>query len=231
MPLLDGLSDAAKAIGAVNTIVPRDGALYGENTDYLGIAAAVRGRASEVGLGFGNGTGEAALVIGAGGTARAAVYALKTLGMREVYVFNRTRDKAEAIAAAFDDGAPEAEGGQGKTRVRAIEPLGVWPSTPPCVIVSTVPAEATTTSSTPSTAIQLPTTLFTASTGVVVDMAYKPAETPLLRLAAETATGWARVRGVEVLLEQGYVQFEMWTGRTCPREKVRERVLARYDVA
>lgn len=225
IPLLDGLSDAARAIGAVNTIVPRDGGLYGENTDYLGIVAAVKGRASETGAGV----GEAALVIGAGGTARAAVYALKTLGVREVYVFNRTTAKAEAIAVAFDDGAREGEGD--KTRVRAIETLGVWPSAPPRVIVSTVPADATTTGTSSTTSIQLPTTLFGASTGVVVDMAYKPAETPLLRLAAETGTGWARVRGVEVLLEQGYVQFEMWTGKVCPKDKVREKVLARYDAA
>ena len=216
MPLLDGLSDAAKAIGAVNTIVPRDGSLYGENTDYLGIVAAVRGRAS--------GAVEAALVIGAGGTARAAVYALMTLGVREVYVFNRTRAKAEAIAAAFDGQE------QGATRVRAIEALGAWPSTPPRVIVSTVPGDATTTTQSTS-ALHLPTTLFTAPTGVVVDMAYKPAETPLLRLAAETAPGWARVRGVEVLLEQGYVQFETWTGRPCPKEQARARVLAKYDAA
>ncbi|KAG8221540.1 EPSP synthase-domain-containing protein [Butyriboletus roseoflavus] len=208
IPLLDVLSDAAKAIGAVNTIVPRDGALYGENTDYLGIVAAVKGRAS----GTRAGVGEAALVIGAGGTARAAVA------------------RPRRSRTAFDDGAE----GQGKTRVRAIEALGEWPSAPPRVIVSTVPADATTTgtSSTSSTsAIHLPTTLFGAPTGIVVDMAYKPAETPLLRLAAETEKGWARVRGVEVLLEQGYVQFEMWTGRVCPRDKVRKSVLARYDAA
>ncbi|KAF8443895.1 aromatic amino acid family biosynthesis-like protein [Boletus edulis BED1] len=205
MPLLDVLSDAAKAIGA--------------NTDYLGIVAAVRGHASGA---------EAALVIGAGGTARAAVYALVTLGVREVYVFNRTRAKAEAIATAFDD-AREGQA-QGTTRVRTLEALDAWPCGPPCVIVSTVPADATTGLATPSThAMYLPTMLFTAPTGVVVDMAYKPAETPLLRLAAETAPGWARVRGVEVLLEQGYVQFETWTGKRCPRDKVREQVLARYD--
>ena len=216
--LLDGLSDAARAIGAVNTIVPRDGGLYGENTDYLGIAAAVRERAS--------GVGEAALVIGAGGTARAAVYALKTLRVQEVYIFNRTKSKAEVIAAAFDSKR------EGETRVRAIDALGVWPGTPPSVIVSTVPADATTLISSSSTnAIHLPTTLFATPNGVVIDMAYKPAETPLLQLAAQVAEGWARVRGVEVLLEQGYVQFEMWTGRRCPKGVVRESVLTKYDAA
>ena len=208
IPLLDGLSDAARAIGAVNTIVVRDG-LYGENTDYLGIAAAVRA----------HGTVETALVIGAGGTARAAVYALKTLGARVVYVFNRTRAKAEVLAAAFD--------GDG-TQVRVIGALGGWDA-PPGVIVSTVPAEATSLED-EAGRVSLPRTLFAAAKGVVVDMAYKPAETPLLRLAKREGEGWVRVRGVEVLLEQGYVQFELWTGRRCPRGVVRERVLAKYDV-
>ena len=223
IPLLDSLSDAARAIGAVNTIVPRDGSLHGENTDYLGIVAVLKERASEVGFSLGVGV-ETALVIGAGGTARAAVYALKTLGVREVYVFNRTKAKAEAIAAAFDD-ASDAEG---TTHVRAIEALGAWPGTPPRIIISTVPADAVTTQPTPTSALHLPLTLFVAPTGVVVDLAYKPAETPLLRLAAETAKGWARARGIDVLLEQGYVQFEMWTGRRCPRESVKARVMARY---
>ena len=222
MKLLDGLSDAAKTIGAVNTIVPRDGGLYGENTDYLGIVAAIKGRAP----GVSSGLEEAALVIGAGGTARAAVYALKTLGVRAVYVFNRTKSKAEAIAAAFNGE------GEGAAQVCAIDALGVWPGQPPRVIVSTVPADATTAdASSSANAIHLPETTFGAPTGVVIDMAYKPAETPLLTLAAQVASGWARVRGVEVLLEQGYVQFEMWTGRRCPKGVVKERVLAKYDAA
>ena len=239
MTHLDGLSDAARAIGAVNTIVPRDGKLFGENTDYLGIVASVRARAAWLGLTLGvDAEGDTALVIGAGGTARAAVFALKTLGMREVYLFNRTKAKAEAISAAFNtvrevEGEGEDEDqGHGTMRVRVVETLGTWPSAPPRVIISTVPANAMTTSSksTPGATV-LPATLFTAPTGVVIDMTYKPAHTPLLQLASETAPGWRRVLGLEVLLEQGYLQFEMWTGRQCPREKVREQVLAKYNLA
>jgi pentafunctional AROM polypeptide len=225
IPLLDALSPAARSIGAVNTIVPlATGELYGDNTDYLGIVASIRTRAPGLALG----DLPAALVIGAGGTARAAVYALKMMGTRDIYVFNRTAGKAEVLVSAFQGGD------EGASRVRVVTELGgTWPEAgvSPSVIISTVPADATTTSQTPSTpAIHLPPSLFDASIqGVVIDMAYKPSQTPLLQLAAETAPGWARVRGVEVLLEQGYVQFEKWTGRRCPTGIVRERVLERYD--
>jgi len=64
-----------------------------------------------------------------------------------------------------------------------------------------------------------------------VDMAYKPAETPLLSLAKSAAPTWARVMGVEVLLEQGYVQFETWTGRRCPKHIIAKRVLNNYFAA
>ncbi|KAF8836479.1 aromatic amino acid family biosynthesis-like protein [Paxillus ammoniavirescens] len=219
IPLLDALSPAAQSIGAVNTVIPLpSGELYGENTDYLGIISSIRTRA----LGLVSGTLPAALVIGAGGTARAAVYALKAIGTSDIYVFNRTVGKAEALASAF-------QGGEGESKVRAVTELGTWPGVPPSVIISTVPADATSTTSSPS-AIYLPPALFDSSIkGVVIDMAYRPSQTPLLQLAATTAPGWARVRGVEVLLEQGYVQFEEWTGRQCPKGIVRERVLARYD--
>ncbi|KAG2139756.1 hypothetical protein DEU56DRAFT_717695, partial [Suillus clintonianus] len=60
--------------------------------------------------------------------------------------------------------------------------------------------------------------------GVVVDMTYKPTETPLLMLAKSAAPNWAGVMGVEVLLEQGCVQFETWTGHRCPKHVVSKSV-------
>jgi pentafunctional AROM polypeptide len=57
----------------------------------------------------------------------------------------------------------------------------------------------------------------------------KSAETPLLRLAKTVAAGkWHSVMGTEVLLEQGYRQFELWTGRRCPRSLVSKTILAAY---
>ncbi|KAH7890410.1 EPSP synthase-domain-containing protein [Phlebopus sp. FC_14] len=220
IPLLDELSPAAKVIGAVNTIIPvtspkGERKLYGDNTDYLGIAVSVRTRAASLGA------PTAALVIGAGGTARAAIYALMTLKTKHIYIYNRTPAKAQALVDAF----PEAG-------VQLVETLGSWPGEgiKPSVIVGTVPADATTTGPSDGSKVSLPETLFDASIkGVVIDMAYKPAETPLLTLAKSVAPGWASVKGVEVLLEQGYVQFEKWTGRKCPKGAVKEKVLEKYN--
>ena len=64
--------------------------------------------------------------------------------------------------------------------------------------------------------------------GVVVDMAYRPAITPLLELATSVAKDWKRVRGLDVLLEQGYAQFNLWTHRQCPRRVVSEVVENAY---
>ncbi|KAF7313827.1 Pentafunctional AROM polypeptide [Mycena chlorophos] len=216
IPLLDKLSPAAEAIGAVNTIVPvrtdkNNRILYGDNTDWLGMRQVIQSRVGAI---------HAALVIGAGGTARAAIYALHSLGAKKIYLFNRTRRHAEALAEAF----PHAN-------VEPLDKLGVWPDgiVPPNVIVSTVPASATTTANA-SDALNLEPELFLYKDGpsVVLDMAYKPAQTPLLSLAEEAGENWSTVRGLDVLLEQGYVQFELWTGRQCPKRAVSERVRARY---
>ncbi|KAI6044557.1 EPSP synthase-domain-containing protein [Pisolithus marmoratus] len=222
MSVLDGFTAAAKAIGAVNTIIPcqspspeKPRPLVGDNTDYLGIIGAIH--AVSPGLR----APDSALVLGAGGTARAAVYALHTLGAKQVYLYNRTHAKATAIAEAFPS-----------VPVRVLDRLGSWPVGAPSVVISTVPADATTIETGPGLEgkVYLPSNLLDVSIkGVVVDMAYKPAETPLLTLAKRVAPTWASVPGVEVLLEQGYVQFEHWTGRRCPREVVREKVLQWYN--
>ncbi|KAF7377655.1 Pentafunctional AROM polypeptide [Mycena sanguinolenta] len=99
IPLLDKLSPAAEAIGAVNTIIPvrtngTNCILYGDNTDWLGIRACIQSRVEA-------GSIHAALVIGAGGTARAAIYALQALGAEKIYLFNRTRSSAQKLADAF----------------------------------------------------------------------------------------------------------------------------------
>ena len=222
IPLLDTLTPAAEAIGAVNTIIPcqptspgGSRTLLGDNTDYVGIVGAIY--AVSPGLR----APPSALVIGAGGTARAAIYALHTLGAKQIYLYNRTKAKATAIADAFPN-----------VPVQVLDELGCMPAGAPApsIVISTVPADATTNVEGSEGKIFLPASLLDTTTkGVVLDMAYKPAETPLLALARRVAPTWATVGGVEVLLEQGYAQFERWTGRRCPREIVREKVLEWYN--
>ncbi|TFY79059.1 hypothetical protein EWM64_g4952, partial [Hericium alpestre] len=215
MPYLDELSPAADAIGAVNTVIPKtraDGSqfLYGDNTDWQGIVACVRARLPASAI-------DAALVIGAGGTARAAIFALHKLGARRIYLFNRTRTKAEELVGVI----PGA-------RVQLVDALGEFDGPSPSVIVSTVPASATTLESDES-GMYLPASMLPPEGGVVVDMAYRPAETPLLQLAKAARAKWETVMGVEVLLEQGYRQFELWTGRRCPRDVVARKVWKAYS--
>jgi len=94
MPLLDTLSDAAKAIGSVNTIVNEKGMLVGYNTDYLGVVNALKWHGIEL-------TGKKCMVLGAGGAARAAIYGLKLAGAF-LKVYNRTEAKADLLAKEFD---------------------------------------------------------------------------------------------------------------------------------
>ncbi|KXN82956.1 Pentafunctional AROM polypeptide [Leucoagaricus sp. SymC.cos] len=216
IPSLNELTPAAKTIGAVNTVIPKTTSegkrvLIGDNTDWLGIRASIIAQLA-------TGIVKNALVIGGGGTARAAIYALQSLNAETIYLWNRTRSKAEELVSSF----PQA-------RVQVLDQLGAWPSTPPNVIIGTVPATATTLEGGTPEATLLTADLYKYRDGpaVVVDMAYKPAETPLLQLAS-VAPNWKTVRGLEVLLEQGYVQLELWTGRRCPRETVAEKVRARY---
>ncbi|PPQ73515.1 hypothetical protein CVT26_010337, partial [Gymnopilus dilepis] len=233
IPLLDRLTPAAEAIGAVNTIVPQAGSvLVGDNTDWIGIRNVINNKlGSRLGPGSGSGHGaiHAALVIGAGGTARAAIYALQALKADVIYLYNRTRSKAEELASLFPD-----------ANVKVIGQLADWAGqgiTPPSVIVSTVPASATTTEDEEAEhgagagAIVLSRALFEyhLGWGVVVDMAYRPAETPLIRLAKGVGRHWKVVPGLEVLLEQGYEQFRLWTGRTCPKSLVARKVWDRYN--
>ena len=218
IPLLDSLSPEAKTIGAVNTIIPiikSDGSrtLHGDNTDWQGIREAVLSR-----LPTRVTQPDAGLIIGAGGTSRAAIYALQSLGTKKIYLFNRTVSSAQALIDAFPD-----------AKVELVESLGDWSGSPPTIVVSTVPAPATTTEQNATKGVYLPESIFEAHSGVVVDMAYKPAETPLLTLAKTVGKGWQSVRGIDVLLEQGYVQFELWTGRRAPKNVIAEAVLKKYE--
>ncbi|KAK7689594.1 hypothetical protein QCA50_007386 [Cerrena zonata] len=221
IPLLDSLSPDAEAIGAVNTIIPVRTAegthtLHGDNTDWLGIRNCIAARLPAT-----LHKPEVALVIGAGGTSRAAIYALLKLGIKTIYLFNRTKASAQVLLDAFSN----------LVDIQIVTSLTEWPGHPPSIIVSTVPASATTFDPSATDALYLPNQLFSETGGVVVDMAYKPEDTPLLTLAAKQAQNWELVRGVDVLLEQGFAQFQKWTGRHCPRRAVSDAVWKAYRAA
>lgn len=219
IPLLDDLTPEAKAVGAVNTVIctkNSDGSrtLLGDNTDWMGILNTIR---TNLPLSAPPTTG---LIIGAGGTSRAAIYALHKLGLHCIYLFNRSHGAAEELAATFP----------ASYHIKVIDGLESFSGEPPAVIVSTVPGAATSTSKHAEGSLYLPKSILSAKAGVAVDMAYRPSVTPLLSLAL-AAEGWRAVRGVDVLLEQGFAQFNSWTDRQCPRRVVTEHVLAMYNSA
>lgn len=205
MAHLDLVGEAARAIGAVNTVIVREGQLWGENTDWLGFLAALREAGFEP-------AGRRGLVLGAGGAARAVVYALASVGA-EVTVCNRSAERAEEMVrglagsvpgAALRVGAMESLGEAAQVADLLVNatPLGMWPETG----VSPWPA-----------ALPLPSHL------AVCDLVYNPLQTALL--AQAQAVGAGAVDGLGMLVQQGAAAFEMWTGRRPPVEVMRRAAL------
>ncbi|KAK4701146.1 hypothetical protein P7C70_g5088, partial [Phenoliferia sp. Uapishka_3] len=222
---LDSSTPLATLLGAVNTIVPKKDAasgkieLVGDNTDWVGILRLLK---QELKPEHEFDITCSGLVIGAGGAGRAAVYALHELGLSTIYLYNRTASTARAVKAAFPS----------SYNIVIIPSLAAenFKSGAPICIVGTVPASATSIDETPS-----PPGLYLdrdcvsrKQGGVLIDMAYLPRRTPLVRLA-ENKQEWVVQTGIMVLLTQGYAQFEMWNGLKAPEKEIREAVLAAYD--
>jgi shikimate dehydrogenase len=190
LPLLDEVEETARAIGAVNTATLRDGCLLGSNTDWIG---AVRALEREI-----DPAGRRAVVLGAGGAARAVVYGLCRAGAR-VVVLGRRPERARRLAA--DLGA-DGSGG--------LEELA---STPYDLLVNTTPVGLG------EDASPVPAELL-APGSVVMDAVYEPAQTRLLRDAA--ARGAQTVPGKWMLVHQAAEQLRLWTGREAPLETLAE---------
>jgi len=219
MPMLDVVSNTAMELGAVNTLVigrREDGtpATSGDNTDHRGFGQALRDG------GFQPWAGMRAVVVGAGGAARAVVYSLLRSGVSEIAVLNRTQERARLLVSDLRGfelrvrlSAPEltpdsliALAGSADLLVNTT-PVGMWPQVDASVWPDRVPIPAHLT---------------------VFDLVYNPPETQLLRLARQS--GARAVGGLGMLVQQGALGFEMWTGQVAPVEVMRaacERALRR----
>lgn len=189
LSMADTVSDRASLIGAANTITFReDGAIHADNTDGTGFLESVRAAAPEWSPKAGP-----ALVLGAGGAARAVISALLNAGAPEVRIANRTRQKAEMLAEHFGGRMVQVDWD------RAAEAVdGAW------IVVNT-------------TALgmkgkpPLNVTLDAASRAtLVVDIVYNPLETEFL--ARARALGLTGVDGLGMLLHQAVPGFESWFG-------------------
>ena len=202
-PLLDEISDDVETIGALNTIVPiqrKDKSgntvtqLMGRNTDWLGMVHVLEA----VGLDR-NGKKRSGLVIGGGGTARAAIYALHHLGFSPIYLLGRSPHKMQALANSFS----------GEFNVKVFGPEDILP---PTVGIGTIPADHPADPTMMRILEELLRVSSTEDNRIFLEMAYKPPNTPI-KLLAE-ACGWQTVNGLEVLVAQGVYQFQYWTGIT-----------------
>jgi shikimate dehydrogenase len=205
---LDTISPEAKGLGAVNTIVvdrEADGTavLSGHNTDAAGFIGALSADGFDP-------TESAALVVGAGGAARAVVFGLMNAGAASVLVLNRTLERAQALVSDLGKQSPSILSAEPFYEDTLIETarsadllvnatsVGMWPR----VDASIWPAE-----------IPLPSDL------TVFDLVYNPLETELLRQARRS--GARALGGLGMLVRQGALAFERWTGIEAPVDIMR----------
>jgi shikimate dehydrogenase len=195
----------AEAVGAVNTLWIENGKVCGGNTDAIGFAANLDDRAP------GWRERDRALVLGAGGAARAVVHAILSAGYTRVDITNRTPARAQELADLF--GA--------RVRAHGNDAVDMLLSAADLVVNTTslgMDGEA----SLPADVAALP------DHALVTDIVYVPLETPFLRAAS--ARGLKTVDGLGMLLHQAVPGFERWFGtRPAVTQKLRDLVIADLD--
>lgn len=189
--LLDEVDSVARVVGAVNTVKVEDEKLYGINTDWKAIKTLLRS-IDRVGP---------CIIVGAGGAARAALYALYDLGFKDITVMNRTLEKAEALALQFENavGSRPKVAGLNPELIKDVKlfinatPMGMYDE--PEFLKKVVGR---------------------IGGATVVDMAYSINGTFLERRIEKV------VSGLDVLVEQAAQALEFWTGLEAPRDVMKE---------
>ncbi len=202
LDLADEASDAAREIGAANTLsFGRRGRVTADNTDAAGVIGAI-GAPVE---------GLRALVLGAGGSARAAIWALRNAGA-EVSIWNRTRQKAESLASEFDVAVERRAASGERPEIGAAD-----------LVVNATTVGLAQASSRPPGHGDLKHLPFDAdavnASQIVVDLVYGSYETALASRARER--GARVIDGLDVLVHQGAASLRIWTGREPPIEIMR----------
>lgn len=206
VPMVDRLTEEAQATGAVDTITREGPRLVGHNTDVLGFRAALDALVGRQKM------PKAAVVLGAGGGARAAVFSLITGGFQRVIVFNRHLHRAESLVRHFGRTASHME-------LRAMP----WhESVIEAEIAKTKLLVNASAVADPAQESPVPAELLVPDL-LVLDLIYVPRETRLLRdAAASGAAGTAN--GDLMLLHQTAAAFELWTGRQVPLEFLQQQL-------
>lgn len=195
--------DLDRCVGAINTVVNKDGMLYGYNTDMVGFLTGLHEE-----LNF-NPEGKNVLVLGSGGAARAVVFALGRAHANRIVVYNRTFDRAEALVSYAIDFFPETE-------IDAIDDITDVKNEKEKIDL-VVNATSLGMKGDATLAMDLGILENEAS---VYDLVYAPAQTPLLKEAQRL--GMPNANGLGMLAAQAALSFELWTGK---KEGVREIML------
>ncbi len=203
---LDELSDSAKIVNAVNTVVNENGKLYGYNTDVNGIIKTLEEHSDKI-------SEKTVSVIGAGGAARAVIYALiNNFNVKKINIINRTIEKAESLKDYFSSKMlfekiktyelipPDVTGILAKSKLIVnASSIGMYPEEDDSP--TTIPESFN-------------------SKQVVFDVVYNPRKTKLLSIAE--SKGATIVNGLNMFVEQGAKAFELWTNEKMPVEKITE---------
>lgn len=208
MPLLHEISQDAKVIGAVNTIITdpsrhskdADPFLIGRNTDWQGMIKLLESAGAQSSNG-----NQSGLVVGGGGTARAAIHALHAMMYSPIYVLGRSPKKIQELINTFPK----------EYDLKVLKSLQEAKAiTVPTIAIGTIPGDKPIDDSMRGVLDHI----FNQSTGILLEMAYSPAVTPLMKLAQ----AWTTIPGLETLAGQGYYQSIAWTGITPHYQTLRD---------
>jgi len=197
LPYLEHMDPLSQKIGAVNTVTRFEGKLYGMNTDVAGIVVPLQKRIELKGAKI--------LVLGAGGSARAAVFALRDKGA-EVFILNRTAETAAKLAK--------------QSGAKVLKPEALAKSSFDVILNATPVGMAGNSAKPILTAADFDKGL---KAKLVFDIVYNPIDTPLIRLARQQNI--PVITGIEMFVQQGVRQFEIWTGKPAPEEEMLRVVL------
>lgn len=204
------LDDAARCIGAVNTLVRTEGGYKGYNTDADGLYRAITGQGIDV-------RGQDCLMIGAGGAAKAVAYMLMSHGAASVVILNRTVEKAQTLAE-------ELNRQFGRETIRAMR-LSDWDKLEEA---SYLAIQTTSVGMYPKTdAAPVEDQEFYKKIHMAVDIIYTPAKTRFMEYVE--AAGGKAINGLDMLIYQGIIAFELWNPQVRVPEEVVDQVRQRMQ--
>lgn len=207
IPLLDEIEGFAREVGAVNTIIKRNGLLIGTNTDAEGFIIPLAKELNKLQLDFPQ---VRTLIIGAGGASRAIAFALAKAGSRNITIVNRTLESARELAHSLSLFSAQINVDTYAT-ISSLEGFN-------CIINATSIGMA----GGPRPNEQPCDLAGVSSSALVVDIVYAPKETLFLKSAQDL--NLPRLGGIPMLIQQAALSFELWTGEEAPLNTMRTAI-------